>query len=199
MPVGAGDKIVCTYTNTLNMFSPTITTSLVPSSAAIGASVHDTATLHSASSDAGGTVTYRYYPSAAACTSDTSHTGGTPAGTVTVTNGVVPPSSNVSFSTATTVYWQAVYSGDAKNNSAVSDCSSEPLTINPNTPAIHTTLSSSSTAVGSTVHDSANLTGATGNAGGTVSYAVYTNNTCTTLATIAGDGISGQPTGGNVG
>src|SRR5437773_2350793 len=41
------------------------------------------------------------------------------------------------------------------------------------------------------------MTGANADAGGTVSYAVYTNNTCTTLA-VAGDGISGQPTGGAV-
>ena len=52
--------------------------------------------------------------------------------------------------------------------------------------------------VGASIHDSSSLTGATADAGGTVGYAIYTNNTCTTLATIAADGISGQPTGGAV-
>jgi hypothetical protein len=46
-------------------------------------------------------------------------------------------------------------------------------------PSIATTLSAESISVGGTVHDSATLTGATANAGGTVTYTVYTNDTCT--------------------
>jgi hypothetical protein len=45
-------------------------------------------------------------------------------------------------------------------------------------PSIATTLSAESITVGGTVHDSATLTGATANAGGTVTYRVYTNATC---------------------
>jgi hypothetical protein len=45
-------------------------------------------------------------------------------------------------------------------------------------PSIATTLSADSISVGGTVHDSATLTGATANAGGTVTYRVYTNATC---------------------
>ena len=40
--------------------------------------------------------------------------------------------------------------------------------------------------VGTFVHDSATLTGATDNAGGTATYTVYTNNTCTAGAQDAG-------------
>jgi hypothetical protein len=46
-------------------------------------------------------------------------------------------------------------------------------------PSIATTLSAESIPVGGTVHDSATITGATANAGGTVTYTVYTNDTCT--------------------
>jgi hypothetical protein len=45
-------------------------------------------------------------------------------------------------------------------------------------PSIATTLSAETITVGGTVHDSATLTGATANAGGTVTYKVYTNATC---------------------
>jgi hypothetical protein len=52
----------------------------------------------------------------------------------------------------------------------------------------------SSVVVGSTVHDTATLTGSfTSNAGGTVAYTVYTNNSCTTAA-VGGTDINAQPT-----
>src|SRR5262249_29485033 len=72
-----------------------------------------------------------------------------------------------------------VYSGDANNNGATSACQSETLTVGKNSPSIATTLSATTANIGDTVHDSATLTGATGNAGGTVTYTVYTDNTCT--------------------
>ena len=62
------------------------------------------------------------------------------------------------------------------------------------TPSIATSLSAASISVGSTVHDSATLTNASFTAGGTVTYTVYTNNTCTTQATTGATGqISAQP------
>ena len=57
------------------------------------------------------------------------------------------------------------------------------------TPTISTTLSASTINVGQSVTDSATLTGASSTAGGTVTYIVYSNNTCTTAATT---GVSGQ-------
>jgi hypothetical protein len=53
-------------------------------------------------------------------------------------------------------------------------------------PSITTTLSANPVTVGATVHDSATLTGATANAGGTVTYTVYTNDTCTANPQDAG-------------
>jgi hypothetical protein len=53
-------------------------------------------------------------------------------------------------------------------------------------PSISTTLSAETITVGGTVHDSATLTGATANAGGTVTYKVYTNDTCDSAEPIDG-------------
>jgi hypothetical protein len=53
-------------------------------------------------------------------------------------------------------------------------------------PSITTTLSANPVTVGATVHDSATLTGATANTGGTVTYTVYTNDTCTANPQDAG-------------
>jgi hypothetical protein len=51
-------------------------------------------------------------------------------------------------------------------------------------PSIATTLSAETITVGGTVHDSATLTRATANAGGTVAYKVYANATCDSLDPI---------------
>ena len=53
-------------------------------------------------------------------------------------------------------------------------------------PSIATTLSATSVPVGSTVHDSAALSGATADAGGTVTYTVYTDDQCSAGARDAG-------------
>src|SRR5262249_58772624 len=94
-------------------------------------------------------------------------------------------------------WWQATYSGDNNNTGPVkSACTWERLVVNPNTPSVNAVLvPASPVSIGTAVHDTSTLTGATADAGGTISYAIYTNNTCTALATAA-DGISGQPTGG---
>src|SRR6185437_10310717 len=78
--------------------SPTVATLLSSSSITVGGTIHDSSTLTGATSDAGGTVKYRYYSVLADCQAGTfATTGGTSAGDKTVTNGVVrtpttPPS-----------------------------------------------------------------------------------------------------------
>jgi hypothetical protein len=175
-----GATSVCSTEQLLVKTNPSITTTLSAAPVPVGSIVHDSASLNAASSDAGGTVTYTVY------TNDTCTQGARDAGTVTVTNGVVPDSNGLAFNSAGTFYWQAVYSGDTKNNSATSACTTETLVVNPLGPSIATTLSSSSIPVGGSVHDSATLTGTTPDAGGTVTYTVYTNNTCTQGARDAG-------------
>src|SRR5713226_205855 len=53
-------------------------------------------------------------------------------------------------------------------------------------PTISTTLSAGTVNVGDSVHDSATLTGATADAGGTVTYTVYSDNACTQNPVDAG-------------
>jgi len=176
--LAGGGTVECTYTNHTNL-SPTISTTLSESTGSIGDSVHDSATLSGATSNAGGTVTYTVY------TDNACSLGARDAGTKTVTNGGVPDSDTLTFNSSGTFFWQAVYSGDGNNNPATSACTSEQLIIK-NAPTISTTLSATSVAIGTTVSDSSTLSGATGDAGGTVTYTVYTNNTCTQGAVGAG-------------
>ncbi|HZM75856.1 MAG TPA: hypothetical protein VFC19_09030 [Candidatus Limnocylindrales bacterium] len=162
-----GGTVDCIYTNHTNN-SPTIATLLSADTVNIGDPVHDSATLTGATSDAGGTVTYTVYTDGN-CTQ-----GARSAGTKTVTNGAVPDSDTITFDTAGTYFWQAVYSGDAKNNGATSVCTSEQLVVRPNNPAI-------ATAQNLLPNDNATLTAATSNAGGTITFSLYAPSapTCT--------------------
>jgi len=169
----------CTYTNHTN-FHPSITTTLSDTTIEVGGNVHDSATLTGASADAGGTVTYTVYTDSD-CSQDAQS-----AGTVTVTNGVVPDSDPITFHQTGDYFWQAVYSGDDNNDLATSVCTSEHLLVFKKSPAIGTTLSASTIEVGETVHDSATLAGATADAGGTVTYTVYTDSDCSQGAQDAG-------------
>ncbi|HEY6538096.1 MAG TPA: hypothetical protein VI138_03540 [Candidatus Dormibacteraeota bacterium] len=134
-----GEPVVVGGSGTLGASTPTLSTQLSASKISTGGLAHDTATLSGATSTAGGTVTYDVF-SNPSCT-------GTPesAGTVTVTNGVVPDSQALSFATAGTDYWQASYSGDSANGPAVSPCGSEVLTVS--TPASGTLAASTGTPV----------------------------------------------------
>jgi hypothetical protein len=177
-----------------------VTTSLSINPIVVGGSVHDSATLTGATPGAGGTVGYRFYPSLASCQADTTAfpatqpTGGTSAGTVTVTNGVVPDSDTVSFPNAGTFFWAAFYSGDPNNSPAASACVTEALVVSPNQPSISTSLSANPIVVDGSAHDSATLTGATSGAGGTVQYRVYESLASCQADTAAFPGT--QPTGG---
>ena len=49
----------------------------------------------------------------------------------------------------------------------------------PNSPSVSTTLSDlGPVSIGSSVHDSATISGATSDAGGTITYAIYSDDTC---------------------
>jgi hypothetical protein len=170
---GFGGTVDCIYTNHIN-FHPSIATLLSATTTNIGTSITDSSTLSGASAHAGGTVTYHAYAGQNTCTgTDLLNSP------KTVTDGVVPNSDAISFNTAGYYSFQAVYSGDANNDPATSVCSTEQLLVKTN-PSIATTLSSTiPVQVGSTVHDSSALTGATSDASGTVTYHAYAGaNTC---------------------
>jgi hypothetical protein len=154
----------------------TVSTSLSSTSIPVGGSVTDSATLSGVTSTAGGTVTYNFF------TGSTCGGTGTAVGSpVTVTNGIVPNSAAQSFNTAGSFSWNAVYSGDANNAGAVSAC--EPLTVNQAAPTVTTTVSSANVPVGTSVHDSATLSGGF-NAGGSLTYTLFSNSGCTGTGTV---------------
>ncbi len=174
--------VECTYTNHTNA-GPSIATTLSETTGSVGDTVHDSASLTGATSDAGGSVTYTVY------SDNTCTTKVTGAGTVTVTNGVVPDSNGVTFNQAGTFFWQAVYSGDANNLGASSPCTSEKLVISPNSPSM-------TTAQNLIPNDAATISGTTSNAGGTVTFNLFSPSdaTCsgtpalTQQVTVNGDG-----------
>lgn len=162
----------------------------------LGTSVSDSATLAGATPDAGGTVTYTVYADASC------QTPFADAGTATVTDGIVGASDPVTFNDAGTYYWQAAYSGDANNDAATSACTDEVVKIVPNLVTINTSLSGQghegseiTVQVHNAVTDSAVLTGETATAGGTVTYTVYSDATC---STVVADGGTKNVVNGNV-
>ena len=159
-----------------------VTTNLSSSSVTAGSAVHDSATLHGQTSNAGGTVTYKAYTDSS-CTqgvSERRHEDGHERATC-------PDSDPITFNSVGDYYWQASYSGDSNGNNAVkSTCTDEHLVVTKKSPTIATVLSQSTITVGGSVNDTSNLTGATSNAGGTVTYSVYSNASCTGGAQDAG-------------
>ena len=142
---------------------------------AIGTKVYDTATLSGETSTAGGTVSYALY-SDSNCTIQVADL--TPS-TDTVVNGQLPNSAPYTFDSAGTYYFQATYSGDVNNAGAVSSCTSEEMVVQKDKPTISTqTVPGSPVAIGTSVHDTAALQGATSNAGGAVTYALYKDSAC---------------------
>ncbi|HTZ09115.1 MAG TPA: hypothetical protein VMB72_08585 [Acidimicrobiales bacterium] len=147
--------------------------------------VTDSATLFGSNATAAtGTVTYAVY-SDPACTAPLAT--GTPE-TIT-TPGVLPASSPLTIGVPGTYYWQAAYSGDAKNGPSMSKCGSEIEIVTLAPTRLTTDLVGSGNAgggksfwlgdridvfSGAAVTDSATLSGPeASSATGTVTYVVY--------------------------
>jgi hypothetical protein len=181
--LGFGQNVACTYTNHFTN-SPSITTTLSSTSVDVGVAVHDSATLSGASSNAGGTVKYSAYAGANTCTgTDLLHS------TQTVAAGKVPDSDPITFTSPGTYSFQAVYSGDANNKGATSDCTTEQLVVNKLQPSV-------STAQNLLPNDAMTMTGATATAGGSITFNLYSPSdaTCagspalTQTVTVSGNG-----------
>jgi hypothetical protein len=71
------------------------------------------------------------------------------------------------------------------------------LTVTPASPGITAQLSTNTVVIAGTISVNATLTGATSNAGGTVTYDVYSNNTCSGSPVVIGSVsvINGVTTG----
>ena len=145
-------------------------------------SVHDAATLSGANAaSAGGTVTYGVY-SDSSC-DDLAY----PAGTVTVTAGTVPASSDVSITALGTYYWEAAYSGDTTNVASSSGCTEvETVMVLPATTTAVAVADASSEGAwdgtevtGASAYAAATVTGVAGHPPtGSVTYDLYSGGTC---------------------
>jgi hypothetical protein len=143
--------------------------------------VTDSATLSGPNKPtAGGTLTYGVY------SNNTCTTLVASAGTVTVTNGVVPASNSVTLASLGTYYWNAAYSGDSLNDPSTSGCAEvETVAVPPvavSTVVDDAALGSAwngSETIGATAYDTATVSGTTGfTPTGTVTYNFFTNATC---------------------
>jgi hypothetical protein len=103
---------------TVTKANPSLSTALSTNVILPGGSVYDTATLSGETGNAGGTVTYSYTSGNPSCNSNNPVV----VNTVTVTNGLVPPSNSTTFPNTGFYYWWAVYSGDSNNKGATGPC-----------------------------------------------------------------------------
>ncbi len=140
-------------TSTVGKAFPTIDTNAT--SATLGASIHDTATLAGGSS-ATGTITFKAY--------GLTDTNCSKPAAFTTSKSVNGDGSYVSSGFAPTkagsYRWRAIYSGDANNNAVSGACNDphETSSVNKVNPTL-TTTASPSVALGRTVRDTAKLTG----------------------------------------
>ncbi|HET7029765.1 MAG TPA: hypothetical protein VFI34_04600 [Candidatus Limnocylindrales bacterium] len=169
--------------------SPAIST-LATEGAQVGDKVHDVATV-SGGFNPSGTVTFKLYgPSDPNCDSSAIFTDTVALGADgTATSGDYTVTEQGNF------HWVASYSGDANNESASGKCgdAGETTVVSQFNPDITTELHSGDVSgakitvlFGSTVSDQATLTGASATAGGTVTYTVYSDSSCTTVYADAG-------------
>lgn len=148
----------------------TISTVASPSAAAPGAKLQDTATLMDTSTLTGtGSILFRLYAPDTFCAvllytetvADVTSDG--PLGTTVGYNANV----------AGTYEWTATFSGDANNTPAATQCGDEPVVITAH-PSISTTAEPDSGPVGTTLNDTATLSGAADlNGSGSVSIELY--------------------------
>jgi hypothetical protein len=153
---------------TVAQASPSISTSAQPSSATVGGSINDQATV-SGGDKPGGSVTFDLYSSKA--TQD--------AGTLlftdteTLSSGTAT-SAGYTTTTGGTDYWVATYNGDTNNSSVSSGAAAEPVTVAQALPSISTSAQPSSATVGGPIKDQATVS-AGDNPGGSVTFDLYAN------------------------
>jgi hypothetical protein len=185
---------------------PSISTVPVPVSVTVGDPIHDTATV-SGGNQPGEDVTFKLYPpSDPTCAGTPVYTD-----TDTLVNGSAA-SGNYTTAAVGTYRWVAEYAGDANNKGDVGECNDEQVTVAAaqtivpepelGDPSISTVPVPASSEAGSSIHDTATVTG--GNAPtGTVTFqlfgaadsscegpAVYTD----TVALLQGAATSGDYT-----
>ena len=168
---------------------PSISTAPNPTSAIVGSTLNDTATL-SGGNHPTGTITFTLYDpnDAVAHTETVNVTGGN--GTYSTPTGHVAD-------VAGTWHWSAAYSGDANNKAVHSLMADEPVVMNQAQPSIGTAPNPTSAIVGATLKDTATLSGGY-HPTGTITFTLYDPNNAsayTETATVSGNGSYSTATG----
>ena len=172
--------------------------------------ISDTATLSGASSPTG-TITFKAYgpfSNATSASEDKCVDSGTGANLAFTSEAqaLTGPDAEGNYSATASFVpksagryeWVASFSGDESNGASSTKCGDEhEASLVVETPGITTSLSSSTINVGEKVHDGATLSFTSAfKPSGTVTYTVYTNDTCTEQATTgSGNQIEKQPGG----
>jgi len=187
------DSVCTSETVTVGPQTPTVATTMTPANGVItvGGSGSDSATVTGFNPT--GSVTFAIYKTSDCSTAALvpGEISAQPLGNQTLVSGSAN-SPSVTFNKAGTYYWRAHYNGDGNNTAADSVCTSETVTVGPQTPTVATTLSTTAVNIGGTVNDTATVTGF--NPTGTVTFKVYDENTCTNEAsTGSGGDIDAQP------
>ncbi len=156
---------------TINPASPMISTSQLPTSATVGSSIADQATVIGGYNPTG-TVTFNLY--------NNPNGTGTPlfADTEPLSGGTAT-SKGYTATAVGTDYWVATYNGDSNNNPVSSGAASEPVTIIATaSPVINTAQQQHSATVGSSIADKATVIGGD-KPTGTVTFNLYSNSSGT--------------------
>jgi hypothetical protein len=174
--------------------SPHIVTHATDGSLPVG-SVSDRADLSDVTAGASGSIVFELFGSP------------TCAGTAIFTSAPVPVHGPGTYGPVSTTvanagsyYWIATYhSGDGNNSDVAGACGAvgETSVVTKASPTISTVAVATDNALpGTSVKDTATVTGLSANATGTVSFAIYSNNNCTTLVTTLGPVAIGTPSPG---
>jgi hypothetical protein len=174
----AGSSTACRDANessVVNKQQPAISTDAT-ATAIVGDPISDVAHLSGATADAGGSITFKLYgPNDADCSGAVAFTSTKPvSGNGDYTSDAFNPSTPGNYR------WIASYSGDAKNLAVSGSCgdANEATDVVQKQPAISTTATGSVT-IDSPISDVAHLSGATSDAGGTITFKLYSDNQCT--------------------
>ena len=155
---------------TLNMVTPSVSTTASSGSVTVGQPISDQASVTGGFNPTG-TVTFSLYSNDNCLVPPLfTDTEGLSTGSAT--------SASYTTTASGTDYWVAFYNGDGNNNPTGSSCSAEPVLVNPATPSVSTTASATTVKVGRTIADKASVTGGF-NPTGTVTFSLYSNDSCT--------------------
>jgi hypothetical protein len=172
-PISLGNQDRSLSAAAVVVLQPSLPTVPTGDGGAIGTVLNDTANITGGNSPTG-TVTFNLY-SDSTCTTLVYGPD-----VETVSSGSATTSPGFTTVAAGTYYWTAHYSGDNGNLAADSGCGLEVVTIVKNSPTLGTTPSAGGS-IGTVLNDTGTLSGATANAGGTITFNLYSDSTCTTL------------------